>query len=861
MTGTVDSPSPIDGKAASGKPTHYGTSTAFVAEQIDDLLVGVRPQLSLDEVIDAALAKLSDRQREILTLRSGLLDGKPQTHDQIGTLFGLTRSRIQQIDKKSRDQIARSRSKARPGSLLTVVDTAIHSAGGALSLNSTLHAVGATTQDAIAIARFRFVLSFTDRLVLLKEYPIVVASKHPCKVPEDRLPRLCGMLIKALDTTVRSLSLDELVEIISSLANPIAIAGADCSALVSALLAALPEVLRRDDGTYYLAAAQGNDGHFLPATEKSHTRRKPYKRKTASFERIPDIQQPLDSYDHWNHAIAIDTILGLPLGSIVFMSVDDESLGRIAALASVDVTEPLDDFLTSLRKRVTDNSRVTLTKIQGRNSHGEPNCIAFLAASVLAASRMAVSEDGEITATAYFARLAEVLNLDAEDGRPRGLRTGAEEPLWREWAIWLSEQGLISSAHGGRGSETYKGYPISQALLRAADRDRLRRLFIELRWAIDWDADTLVSRLRKEAPRLSKHVQSLLQEQSSRTPAIANAIADVYDVWLERGESARDSNPHRSRCLYAQILRHEHPISGLVTLYLYPRCPRRLSLDRVDLQVAGVSYSLTAERPSWLLPIIPLDEQQIDHGIRIPIDSPAMLEALVLAQQAFWVLVPDPENQDSGIYASWGKPALGDRFILLCRHDLLPQLQRLRDERLIQWHGDPRFLSSEGRWIELVDCMVISPAWEGVEIADRELHEKLRPSERFSIGLSGGLRMPNGAGWLQDHGPVVTIFGFPPEVDVLINRVADESAVLDGTRPTNQPFSVDWPGPGDYLVAVVSSSQEDTRTSLVKIVAWDDLHIASVQAERMQWLTLGAARLCGALLVEHSEEYEDAPMV
>lgn len=47
----------------------------------------------------------SDRQRKIITLRYGLLDGKIYTLEQIGNLIGVTRERIRQIEKKLMDRV------------------------------------------------------------------------------------------------------------------------------------------------------------------------------------------------------------------------------------------------------------------------------------------------------------------------------------------------------------------------------------------------------------------------------------------------------------------------------------------------------------------------------------------------------------------------------------------------------------------------------------------------------------------------------------------------------------------------------------------------------------------------------------
>ncbi len=56
--------------------------------------------LAREEVL-RALTALDDRERTVLMMRYGLLDGEERTLEDIGTEFGLTRERIRQIEKKT----------------------------------------------------------------------------------------------------------------------------------------------------------------------------------------------------------------------------------------------------------------------------------------------------------------------------------------------------------------------------------------------------------------------------------------------------------------------------------------------------------------------------------------------------------------------------------------------------------------------------------------------------------------------------------------------------------------------------------------------------------------------------------------
>jgi RNA polymerase primary sigma factor len=55
----------------------------------------------LREQVKNALAVLSDREREVLEMRFGLLDGKDHTLEEVGQAFNVTRERIRQIEAKA----------------------------------------------------------------------------------------------------------------------------------------------------------------------------------------------------------------------------------------------------------------------------------------------------------------------------------------------------------------------------------------------------------------------------------------------------------------------------------------------------------------------------------------------------------------------------------------------------------------------------------------------------------------------------------------------------------------------------------------------------------------------------------------
>ncbi|WP_413966444.1 RNA polymerase sigma factor [Actinacidiphila polyblastidii] len=57
--------------------------------------------LLLREHLDAVLSTLGERERKVVQLRYGLVDGRARTLEEIGRIFGVTRERIRQIESKT----------------------------------------------------------------------------------------------------------------------------------------------------------------------------------------------------------------------------------------------------------------------------------------------------------------------------------------------------------------------------------------------------------------------------------------------------------------------------------------------------------------------------------------------------------------------------------------------------------------------------------------------------------------------------------------------------------------------------------------------------------------------------------------
>lgn len=73
----------------------------FIEDQEVHSPVDVASNLVLREQLERVLATLSEREREVLRLRFGLVEGYPRTLEEVGQMFGVTRERIRQIEAKA----------------------------------------------------------------------------------------------------------------------------------------------------------------------------------------------------------------------------------------------------------------------------------------------------------------------------------------------------------------------------------------------------------------------------------------------------------------------------------------------------------------------------------------------------------------------------------------------------------------------------------------------------------------------------------------------------------------------------------------------------------------------------------------
>jgi RNA polymerase primary sigma factor len=73
----------------------------FIEDQEAEVPADAASFSLLQEQLQEVLDTLSERERRVIELRFGLLDGHPRTLEEVGRVFGVTRERIRQIESKT----------------------------------------------------------------------------------------------------------------------------------------------------------------------------------------------------------------------------------------------------------------------------------------------------------------------------------------------------------------------------------------------------------------------------------------------------------------------------------------------------------------------------------------------------------------------------------------------------------------------------------------------------------------------------------------------------------------------------------------------------------------------------------------
>lgn len=192
-------------------------------------------------------------------------------------------------------------------------------------------------------------------------------------------------------------------------------------------------------------------------------------------------------YVDWNRVLMDHFFRVRDRPTPVYLSVDDALLAELISGKREAWTSGItaaSDFQAAIRTMVFGRDPFQGIAVRTRDwrrhgAVGDPPFIAVLAATVLAASRMA-RPDGELVGKfSYYRPLRQILGLNGADGMPDGYDE-VVPALWKHLKWWLAEH-----EHGHRGlpssiphpTQVYIGWSLSQAVLLGGDRAQVGLFF------------------------------------------------------------------------------------------------------------------------------------------------------------------------------------------------------------------------------------------------------------------------------------------------------------------------------------------------------------------------------------------------
>jgi len=262
-------------------------------------------------------------------------------------------------------------------------------------------------------------------------------------------------------------------------------------------------------------------------------------------------------YDRWNTVIADVMFPELDHMAPVYLDLEDEMLEEIATAMGIQAGE-VEGALADAVAATLDHSSPRLIFKQHTSrlwqwskgdSTATPPLLALLAVFSLAAERM-TKGDG-LAGANYFGRLHEILNIPQDELWINGSYRKVAERYWATLNTWLTDLG------GRRGVPTayavghrYVGLPISQALVRRGDRERLVVFFQRFGFAPGSEVppselETVLDLWMKQIPcPATKNLGRLWIKGQARS-RIAQAAAVALSAWDGRVAEGREDGGGR----------------------------------------------------------------------------------------------------------------------------------------------------------------------------------------------------------------------------------------------------------------------------------------------------------------------------
>ncbi|MFJ1510294.1 hypothetical protein [Cellulosimicrobium funkei] len=482
-----------------------------------------------------------------------------------------------------------------------------------------------------------------------------------------------------------------------------------------------------------------------------------------------------DEYDQWNAAFARVVYDGERAQQPVYLDVEDELLEEVARHAGLAGTasEAPEHLYSAVRRTLVLNAfdgsgsvfsnhgrrldawrKATLR--YGVSLDSPPPVLALLAVFARAAELM--ERDEIFRANAYYPRLAQLLSITSTDaGRMANSFRRESERFWRALNDWLAGlEGAVGLPTAEAIGHRYVGIPLSQALIRSADRQRLVQLFVEadLEPGLHLSADDMTVHLDRwiRGGGASASIQKLWKTGAGRA-IVADAAVLALDQWDGTVQIAhQDGRAMQPPVLTARItkqlnlkrLRLGFALRGHVGGH--DGLPREWAVssatDAPVVRVEPISDRLLA--PEFLVDV---DAASLLTGeLRVrPADSGVLVDAAPRRPQPLVVL---SYVEEAGLFAEVERVRMLEPHLLLVNTNA----RRFHGNHAIDFDRLLADIAEDG-YSKDTSIKGLPEGWalyRGVVVVRAHTHpdallEPLKPAQTSTLIVSGGLRLPGHA--------------------------------------------------------------------------------------------------------------------
>lgn len=534
------------------------------------------------------------------------------------------------------------------------------------------------------------------------------------------------------------------------------------------------------------------------------------------------IQDRWASYNQWNAAIA-GVVYGPDAAGVpVYLDLEDDVLRSVAAEVDSSSIEPRDALCAAVRATLNrpdhsagifggHHARILRWRVE---SGDPPPDLALLGVLSLAAEDM--REGDGFKANNYYDRLLPLLGVEGEADRDRVVRAyhRCSQELWECLNGWLTDM------EGSRGLPTayalthaHIGRPLSQALIRSTDREKLSEFFAELglppRSRLSpHDMGGLLAEWIGRSPSPASHTLQALWRRSGARDRITEGACQILETWDGRSDEAMVGQARAPR--FGRI----GQLRLMILLRTFPA-------PALEVNITGPTFDNDEHSTEFLTLVDPSTEAAVGNGLateQLPerrwrladpqlIDPGSLLEGQLRLRSSETgqvmgrrprQLIPFARDDLLQAFVELERLPLGEEGLLLCQAGLVPTL-----ERALQLVARPGFKL----WAS--ELPGLPPSWvlgSGVQIlttlpeidADTgkvwpdELNA-LQPVATSQIAIGGGLQLPGRLRrWSSLAPPELLVTGYPAGAAVHIEITPLRSAEATGVvkRTIESPVAV-----------------------------------------------------------------------